>query len=1149
MALEDLICGRYKKLRPLGQGGIAEVFLGLDLFSGRQVALKIAHSNDPEAADAIKSEFYFAIRHIHPSLANSINLIYIDKSPVIIMPFINGITPNENNGHGFWNRLDDEIIGKMIASMLEGAAFIHFTGHVYNDFKPQNYIFRDSTESESNPALIDFNLISCAGETPSKRGTIEYMAPEILQGKPSSAISDLYSLGATIFELFTDHPPYMAGENSSLIKLVTEDGVIDFAGVPETFQNGLFRLLARAPEDRPANVREAAELLGVQSQFDELYAAHISYYLACGNPPFFQELDRSVGDYISGKSEKAFVLSGLFPSSIYLNYVQARYTLMGYSVLRISPGQTGSAGISILNYLLAETSWAPDEKMLIIIDDIAGFSIAETQQLRALIRSPKNLPLVACSQRWEEVAIPSLIFDPLHSHQAGSATKEVLSAFLKTDLIPFDYSALFESTGGDPELIYLHLLDLIESGDFDLLAAMNGQFINPKVSPRIDDVNKRACGHLTEDMLGLLSILSVWGNSIPMILLSDFDEPKIANLEILLEKGYLFKSKDSISFFSGDMREYAYSGLLDNVREQYHGFWAELACKHLSEEKEYNELSAIHWGKSNDPVKGYEANLIAASELFGSGELARAKVYADTLLSLAERGGGSKAAALMLYADILKLEGNYSQARIMYLDLLRSLKLNDNAKLQAETFKDLGDLYRSIKKPRRALFYTNKALEMFGRLGMDQGVANCHNNIGLIFWVSQKYEDAFSSFTAAYEINKKLGNFQELAKIQSNIGIIKDILGQTSEVAAYFEGAYQDAQKASDPWLEALIANNLGYYFIRQNALDKAKKYLEEALQISKRIGYTENVVNSLTNLGLCNLRAGSLFVSIEFNQNAMEMAESLGNKHLSLDARLYLAEACILMGNFSLADNVLSNIESDNIYIGNKAFGGQVDLLRSWWLRSIGNYAQSLSLTDKVRDYAAQVKDHRLNLEAELASYQTLLLEGNCNDFLDNLKTIANQATDLGHLDLFDQAGLALSRLYLQKNELNNSENWAQRVLGQPNQTRRIKLEAQALLGDLKNRQGKFNESIEIISAIETDAAGSGFILIALEAAVILSEAYAFCGKSAKEIEISKRVQAYIDRLAATIPTGVTSEFYRNIAVVKRVFKKTEPVSDIEYR
>jgi tetratricopeptide (TPR) repeat protein len=630
-----------------------------------------------------------------------------------------------------------------------------------------------------------------------------------------------------------------------------------------------------------------------------------------------------------------------------------------------------------------------------------------------------------------------------------------------------------------------------------------------------------------------------------MVLLSDLDDTAQQTIGALIERKRLMAEKDHLVFSSGDFKKYIYNAIPEDTRQAYHRFWATAADKYLSDDENLAEILAHHWGLSDDAASGYETNLNAARDFFKAGELVKARGFAEDLLKLARGGGGSLSKALMLFADIAKHSGDYPSARAKYIELLWQLRGAQDENLKAETLKDLGDLYRSQKRPAKALFYTRRAKTYFEKAGNSQGVADCYNNIGLTFWIGQQYEKALESFFAALELNKQLNNFLEQAKIDSNIGIIKDIMGRTSEVAACFEEAYLNARKSSDAWLESLIANNLGYFYIRQYDLAKASHYLHEALKISEKIGYKESVINCLSNLGLCNLKAGDLFASIEYNQKAQQMAEEIGNRHLALDAELYLAEVCILMGNYALADKVIRAMESSPVHDENKIFGCQVDLLRARLWLGLDRRRNGLPIVSGARDYATSVGDSRLRLEAALISATAL-----CDrpESVEGLISIATEAADLGHHDITDMAELTLARARTTEGHHSAAESLLAKIFSRPGQTSRILMEASACLGALRARQARFDDAISILTENELLAAGAGFLPLALEMAIELSEVYTYCGKPQKAAESTGRADAYLQQLISSLPEQIRRQDYLASPLASRLVKLKAGPADREY-
>jgi tetratricopeptide (TPR) repeat protein len=1156
MMNDRLLAGRYRMERVLGQGGIARVYRASDVLTGRAVALKESPPGDPSARAAIIDEYKFASLHQHPALVSPYSLINGSDAAFIVMALVEGADLKT-----WWNsailNLDPDRMesqaDEIMASILECAAFIHFSGYIYNDFKPANFIVVDEVAARvancARPVLLDYNLVTPKGENPSRRGTLEYISPEVLKGNPPEVTSDLYSIGATIYELLIGAPPFSSTSDSELIKLITETGEIDFSRVPPRFGKGMEALLSRNPEQRPRDAQKAAEILGLDNRFRALFGSRIGFYLSAGTPPFAAELDTSFNDYLRGMSGKVFLIRGLSHSMTASNYLVSKLEIDGYEVYRIPTGYDNDTAAVILDDFLKRAGSDLPGKIFLLVDSLEELNARNIKKLKVIAGLFKSIPVAAGAGRWFESGLPHILFDPLRNQTRRSATAETLKAFLKQPELDFDYDLLSDAAGGDPELVYHHLIRAADEGRLNLLSGSQEYDLRiaDRPIPGAERTIERMFDMLSKDQQTVISKLSVWSDRIPMLLLTELNENEQKIINRLIESGHLIQEKDSVAFPSGDSRYWVYSRISPEERESLHRYWAEAAEKRLEETNEYLEAAAHHWGLSDDIIRGFKANLAAATEYLKAGELSRARIFAKTLLSLSEKGGGSRLAALEIYADIAKAEGDYEDAGEKYIKLLCCLRVEGDENLKAKTLKDLGDLNRSLRIPAKALFYIKKALAAYKRLSNEQGIADCLNNMGLTYWVDEQYQKALDSFYHALEANERLGNFRELAKIQSNLGIIKDIMGKTGDVAPHFLSALDHARQAEDPRLQALISNNLGFFLIRQGDFETARKHLQEALEMSERIGYTEEIINSLTNLGLCYLRLGDLFKSVENNQKAQELANSFGNKRLAADAELHLTEACILMGNLSLADNVLASIESARIYTEDKTLKSQVDLLRSKWLVNSGYFEKAIRTAEVVSFEAARAGNGRLRIEAGLVIGEAQMIS-EPNKALSNLVVLAEQAGELGHDDVAEEAGRLLAETYLAIKDLFNAEGWIERSLSGRNSPRRIYIEASILSAELWYLKGRYDDAVEKLTEIESIAAASGFIPLALRSAVVLGEIFISCLKISRAKEAFGRAAEYREKMLSALPQNVPAAVLLKIPAMVRLEAGLARINEKEF-
>lgn len=263
----ETIANRYEVLRPLGRGGMGDVLLVRDQRDGREVALKRLHLKDEEAASRFRDEFATLARIEHPN---------------IVRVFDYGVLPNAGAGAYFTmeylpGKPIDEAIGPgeitpalaAFQDISAGLRALHVAGLVHCDLKPSNVMIVEGPEGAPCARLLDFGLAGQLGElgTPvgsdpailgeasatRVRGTLGYVAPEVLEGGPYTESSDLYALGATLYRVLAGTPAYpglpaavvarqRAGRPSAL--------PLRAAGVPSSLESAILRLFAEDPESR-----------------------------------------------------------------------------------------------------------------------------------------------------------------------------------------------------------------------------------------------------------------------------------------------------------------------------------------------------------------------------------------------------------------------------------------------------------------------------------------------------------------------------------------------------------------------------------------------------------------------------------------------------------------------------------------------------------------------------------------------------------------------------------------------------------------------------------------------------------------------------------------------------------------------------------
>ena len=200
-----LLAGRFELVKPLGSGGLAEVWLAKDRVTGTEVAIKALHahlSRDAGLCERFRREMAVTRALDHAGIVKVFDLHEHGGRPFFAMELLRGRTLAETLQAGPQGRAEAVRIIREIAQALQSA---HRAGVVHRDLKPQN-VFVTSTGAIK---LLDFGLARAAGQArmtaaSTVLGTPGYIAPEVLEGAPADARADLYALGAVAFELFSN---------------------------------------------------------------------------------------------------------------------------------------------------------------------------------------------------------------------------------------------------------------------------------------------------------------------------------------------------------------------------------------------------------------------------------------------------------------------------------------------------------------------------------------------------------------------------------------------------------------------------------------------------------------------------------------------------------------------------------------------------------------------------------------------------------------------------------------------------------------------------------------------------------------------------------------------------------------------------------
>jgi tetratricopeptide (TPR) repeat protein/TolB-like protein len=242
------------------------VYRARDRRLNRVVALKFLIADTSEAGSESLRRFQREAEAIaalnHAGVATIYESGTWDGSPFLALEFMGGGTLRDRVAAP----LSFPEIIDYSTQLGSGLAFAHSRGILHRDIKPANCMFTDSGALK----LVDFGLAKLAGaedltQPGSTMGTIPYMAPELLRGEPATVRSDLYALGAVVYEMAAGRPLYRGGGPGALLHKILEGSATPLAqlrpDLPPAFCSTVGRAIAPRAEDRFGSIKEFVEQL------------------------------------------------------------------------------------------------------------------------------------------------------------------------------------------------------------------------------------------------------------------------------------------------------------------------------------------------------------------------------------------------------------------------------------------------------------------------------------------------------------------------------------------------------------------------------------------------------------------------------------------------------------------------------------------------------------------------------------------------------------------------------------------------------------------------------------------------------------------------------------------------------------------------
>ncbi len=256
---------RYEIIRSIGEGGMANVYLGYDTILDRNVAIKVLRgdlSNDEKFVRRFQREALSASSLAHPNIVEMYDVGEDDGIYYIVMEYIEGKTLKQLLKKRGSLTLSEAI--DIMLQLTDGMAHAHDSYIIHRDLKPQNIMIKDDGQIK----ITDFGIAMALNstqltQTNSVMGSVHYLPPEQASGKGSTIKSDIYSIGIIFYELLSGSLPFK-GDNAVEIALKHMRDPLpnlreENPAIPQSIENIILKATAKNPKNRYEDAKEMHE--------------------------------------------------------------------------------------------------------------------------------------------------------------------------------------------------------------------------------------------------------------------------------------------------------------------------------------------------------------------------------------------------------------------------------------------------------------------------------------------------------------------------------------------------------------------------------------------------------------------------------------------------------------------------------------------------------------------------------------------------------------------------------------------------------------------------------------------------------------------------------------------------------------------------
>ncbi len=855
----DWVNSKYEILDKFDSGGMSTVCKVKDFATDTILALKTS------SAKHIQKEFLTLSKLNHPNIIKvyDFSTTYLSNQQsnqyFFTMEYIEG-----KNFYDLFKdnpprtKTDYQLFYSIILQICSALKYIHFYKLIHCDIKPNNILIELSKIREPRAIITDFGLIE-KQTTKKLKGTLQYIAPEVLKGENFNQSIDLFSLGVTLYQILTHCLPFKGDNTLTLIKQHTKGNIKspkEFnPTVPEKLNNLILELLQVKPQKRTKSINDVQETISqitgehpLPTLFTPIFTGRQKEFSILKN--IWQEVKAGNGRVISIYGENGIGKTRIlqeFKSYAQIEGAKVKEFDSGKDILETftdiidqKPFTELNLFDEIVNKLINEAKQSP---LLFIVKDLQFQKNSALNLIEYLIRSIETAPIFLIITSPDTVFINKNIqsigyFNHLNltSLSLHDTTIIVKSILLIKDKIENIGNLIHNHTGGNPFLIITFTQSLVKDKILEKInkkwSLSHNKLKTYKIPKGIEDFITYTLKKLSEDEFNLLKTGAILKNNFTCLILKDLIQVKPHTLHNLQKKGLIIESQGKNLSFTHQM--------LSNVIEKNIPLKEKIllhkkiakALKHRFQQ-DFERIApdlTYHYLQTNEDTKVYKFALI-------SGERAK-NISANT-------------------------------EAIKYFELALSLIDKSGKKRERFTlYETLGNLYHILGKYQDALIKYEFALSLITK---DSSV-RIYRKIGIIHSDQQNYDKALNYFQKGLKIPHEDNHQKTL--LLSDIGWVYMCCGDFEKALFYSQKAIEIAEKHNDQLGLNYVHSTLGAVYLQKENYKKASQYYKKVLIIALRMHNNNLIKSTLYNLGQILWKTGKPKEAEKFYQKGLKIDE-----------------------------------------------------------------------------------------------------------------------------------------------------------------------------------------------------------------------------------------------------------------------------------